>query len=75
MGTVSEFGVVREGKTDLPNVSISLRLIECGNGRIVWAATHSERGDDAESVFGFGRISTREQLVAAMVKDMVKTMK
>lgn len=75
VGSVSEFGTVREGNTELPNVSISLRLIECGDGRIVWAATHSKRGDDAESVFGLGRISTPEQLVASMVEDMVETMK
>ncbi|UCG51937.1 MAG: hypothetical protein JSW58_17530 [Candidatus Latescibacterota bacterium] len=75
VGSVSEFSVVRKGKTELPNVSISLRLIRCGDGRIVWAATHSKRGDDAESVFGIGRISTTEQLVAVMVEDMVETMK
>ena len=75
VGSVGEFEVVREGEKGLPNVSISLRLIDCGEGRIVWAATHSKRGDDAESFFGIGRISTREQLVAAMVKDIVKTMK
>ncbi|UCH83908.1 MAG: hypothetical protein JSW50_15955 [Candidatus Latescibacterota bacterium] len=75
VGSVSEFDVVREGNTQLPNVSISLRLIECVEGRILWAATHSERGDDAESVFGIGRISTPEQLAAAMVKDMIMTLK
>lgn len=75
VGSVSEFSVVREGKTGLPNVSISLRLIRCDDARIVWAATHSKRGDDAESVFGIGRISTPEQLVTVMVKDMVETMK
>lgn len=75
VGSVGEFGIVREGNAGLPNVSISLRLIECSDGRIVWAATHSKRGDDAESVFGIGRISTPEQLATGMVKDMVETMK
>jgi TolB-like protein len=75
VGSVSEFEIVRDGGAELPNVSISLRLIECSEGHIVWAATHSERGDDAESVFGIGRISTPEQLASAMVKDMIGTLK
>lgn len=74
MGTVNEFGFVQERGEALPNVSVTVRIVACANGRIVWAASHSRRGDDAESVFGMGRISTLEQLTAVTIREMTRTL-
>jgi TolB-like protein len=75
VGTVNEFGFVQDQAGQLPTVSISLRAVACADGRIVWAATHARRGDDAESVFGLGRIESLEQLAAVTVKEMTATLK
>jgi TolB-like protein len=75
VGSIHEFAMIRDRSDALPAVSISLRIIGVSDGRIVWAATHSRRGDDAESVFGLGRISTAEQLATAMVKQMIDTLR
>jgi TolB-like protein len=74
VGSVNEFSAVegRDGSTAV--VSISLRIIGCADGKIAWASTHSRRGDDSESVFGFGRISSPEQLATDMVRQMTETL-
>jgi len=75
VGTVNEFGFVQVRDGQLPTVSLSLRVIRCADGRIVWASTHARRGDDTESVFGMGRIESLEQLAAATVEEMTATLK
>jgi len=74
MGTVNEFGFVQARGGNLPGVSVTLRIVTCANGRIVWAASHAKRGDDAETVFGLGRIESVEQLAAVTVQEMIGTL-
>ncbi len=75
VGAVNEFNIVNSHVGTLPTVSISLRMIHCADGKVVWAATHTKRGDDAETVFGFGRVATLEKLTAVAVKEMTDTIK
>jgi TolB-like protein len=75
MGTINEFDFVREGSNTVPSVSLTLRMLSVSDGRIVWAATHSKRGDDTESVFGLGRIGTLEKLTEETVEDMTDSMR
>lgn len=74
LGTVNEFGFVHDGGENLPSISITLRIVTCANGRIVWAASHSRRGDDAETVFRMGRIETLEQLASVTVRELAETL-
>jgi len=75
LGSVNEFSFVQDGNQQLPCVSITLRIVACSNGRVLWASTNSRRGDDAEKVFGIGRVETLEQLASATVRQMVDTLK
>lgn len=75
VGSVNEFDFMHESRGMTPTVSVSLRIVTCSNGRIVWAATHSKRGDDSETVFGLGRVETLEQLAAITVKELAETLK
>jgi len=75
VGTVNEFDFVNDGSTRLPSVAISLRIVTCASGKMVWASTHSKRGDDAETFFGLGRIETLEQLAAKTVREMTQTLR
>ena len=74
VGTVSDFGFVRESGVDIPTVSFALRMVDCDNGSIVWAATHSKRGDDSEKMFTLGRIDTLEELTTLAAHEMTLTM-
>jgi len=75
LGTVNEFDMITNRTETVPLVSLSLRIVRSETGTILWAATHTRRGDDSESVFGLGRIVTLEQLTAAAVKDITGTLK
>ena len=75
LGTVNEFDMITSRSETVPLVSISLRIVRSDTGTIFWAATHTRRGDDAETVFGLGRIMTLEQLTAVAVKDITSTLK
>jgi len=74
VGAVNEFDFIQEGTETYPTVSISLRMVRCADGVIIWAATHSKRGDDRESVFGLGRVGTLEQLAEVTVREVAKTL-
>jgi TolB-like protein len=75
LGSVNEYEMITDRTETVPLVSISLRIVRSDTGTIFWAATHTKRGDDAESVFGMGRITTLEQLAAATVKEIAGTLK
>lgn len=75
VGSVNEFGMVQEGLETIPTVSFAVRLISCSTGTIVWAATHSKRGDDNESMFEFGRVETTDELAGVAVHEAVATLR
>ncbi len=74
-GTVNGFGMVNDGTATYPSVSVTLRLVRCADGRIVWAGSHSRRGDDRESFFGLGRVGTLEQLTQATVSELLESLR
>jgi TolB-like protein len=75
LGSVNEFDMIISRTETVPLVSISMRIVRSDTGKIFWAATHTRQGDDAESVFGLGRIATLERMTALTVKDMTGTLK
>ena len=58
----------------VPEFSVSLRLLEIPGGRLRWSANHSRDGADGETLFGFGRVSTLEQLVARTLQEILATL-
>ena len=75
LGSIHQFDMITDKVEILPVISISLRIVGSETGTIVWAATHTKRGDDTESVFGLGRIDTLERLTAVTVKEITGTLK
>jgi hypothetical protein len=55
----------------VPQVSLSLRLLECAGGRVLWSAVHSRDGNDSEWLFGFGRVHSLEQLGIEAIREML----
>jgi len=73
VGSVNEFAMVQDGIEIVPTVSVTVRMVSCATGAIMWAATHSRRGDDDESVFQIGRIDTLEELSAVTAREIADT--
>jgi TolB-like protein len=75
VGSVNEYGMVQDAMERVPVVSFAIRMVSCSSGVILWAATHSRRGDDNESMFELGRVETTEELAAVAVREAVSTLK
>jgi hypothetical protein len=43
-GVVREYGEVRSGSTSSNVISLSIQLVECGTGRIVWSGSSTKGG-------------------------------
>jgi TolB-like protein len=71
MGSVLESGRVRSGEVDVPAVGGTLRLVEAASGRVLWAGVHFRSGEDHETLFGWGRITSVERLVSLLAQDML----
>lgn len=74
VGSVMAFGYREEGGERIPQVSISLRLVETPGGRVLWSAVHNRDGADRESVFGLGRQPNLEKLAEETVREVLRTL-
>ena len=74
VGSVNAFGMVSEASMSYPSVSLTMRMVRCSDGRIVWAGSHARRGDDTETVFGMGRVATLEQLTEKAVAELLESL-
>lgn len=73
VGSVNEYQMAKDSQDVVPSVSIALRMVACSTGAIVWASTHSKRGNDTETIFTLGRVETLEELTSIAAREMTKT--
>jgi hypothetical protein len=73
VGALLSYGYREIDGDRVPQVSVSLRLVETPGGRVLWSAVHSRDGADGEWVFGLGRVPSVEQLAARTVHEMLAT--
>ena len=72
IGSVLESGTIQGGGGPVPAVGATLRLIEVANGKVRWAGVHFRSGEDRETLFGWGRVTSAERLVSDLAGDMLK---
>jgi len=75
VGAVNEYDYIQKDNRRIPNVGFSVRLIDTSTGEIVWAATHSRKGDDRELIFGWRVIDSLTSLTQSCVSDVMKRLK
>ena len=71
LGSVLESGRIQSGGVDLPAVGATLRLVEADSGRVAWAGVHFRSGEDHETLFGWGRVTSPERLVSLLAEDLL----
>lgn len=69
-GTILEYGPIRSPEGDVPSVGLSLRLFEARTGRTAWSAMRVRTGEDRETLFGFGRVRSLDQLSERLVREL-----
>jgi TolB-like protein len=55
-----------------PKVSFSVMLIDKSSKKIVWASTSYNKGDDAVTVFDWGRVNSANEMVSEMVCVLIR---
>ena len=73
-GSVLDFSVEESANKKVPMVTVIARLIEADSGATVWAAYQSRQGDDKESLFGWGRISSLSELARLAASEMLQSL-
>ena len=72
LGNVEEYSIVRSSSGSYPEVSLSLRMIDAKTGSIIWAISHTEKGNRIiPSVLGIGEGTVTETAIKAC-KNIVK---
>jgi TolB-like protein len=72
LGSVLESGSIQGGGGTVPAVGATLRLVEAATGRVVWAGVHFRSGEDHETVFGWGRVTSTDRLISELASDMLR---
>jgi TolB-like protein len=73
-GTVLEAGTIRTDRGAIPALGVTLKLIEVATKKIIWADVVNRTGDDGETIFGWGREHSSEQLATDAARDMFKSL-
>jgi len=74
LGTVEEYAVNRTMAGSVPEIAVSLRMIDAKTGNIIWSVSHTEKGGRIlPTVFGIGEDTLSEVTVKA-AKRIVDTL-
>lgn len=73
VGSVLSFGYRDMDAGSIPELSLTLRLLQVPGGKCLWSGTQSRAGTDRESVFGMGRVDNLENLAIDAVRELVET--
>lgn len=74
LGNVEEYSIIRSGSGSYPEVSLSLRMIDAKTGSIIWAISHTEKGNRIiPSILGIGEGTVTETAIKAC-KKIVETL-
>lgn len=77
IGVVNEYQMQRlsgaSGSGETPVLSVSVRILDAKTGGIVWAVNASRSGNDAETIFGMGRIQSMHELAAVTAASLAES--
>ena len=74
LGSVMEFDQRRSGSVSLPDIALSLRLVDVETGLLIWAVTDARAGAKLSTrLFGVGEESQTEASVR-LVRDVLSTL-
>ncbi len=71
VGTVEEFDDGRSFGAPTPVVSVTARMVEPREGKIIWSAQNKKKGSDYSIAFDIGRVRTVTALAKKVVSEMV----
>ena len=74
VGSVDEYELRQDKNAAVPVVAVNARMLDIQTGEILWAASQVHNGNDWETIFGFGRITSQSRLAQIVVSEMVESL-
>ncbi|MFQ6039845.1 MAG: hypothetical protein ACE5PV_03230 [Candidatus Poribacteria bacterium] len=74
VGSVEAYGMIRTADQMIPEVSISVRLIDAETGIIIWANAYNRRGSSGIPILGLGKVTSLSALSQKVIQDIVKSL-
>ncbi len=74
-GTLLECGTVRTPDGEVPSIALSLRILDGQTGRVAWTNMRARTGEDRETIFGWGRVSSLERLTDVTVRELIASIR
>jgi len=74
MGTVRDYEMTRQSRKSFPLVSLEVRLVDTGTGRLVWSASETRKGGPGVPLLGWGEVHTLGELTADVCRDLLSTL-
>jgi len=74
VGSVLEFQMQKFDAREVPVVTVISRLVDADTGVTIWAAYQSRRGNDKETLFGWGRVNSLSRLARIVASQMIKSL-
>ncbi len=68
IGTVDEYGTVAVRGHPYPQVGISVRMIDCSSGKIMWSADLAKRADSKSAILSSFARTVAHEIVAGMYR-------
>lgn len=72
MGSILEAEMTRTPEGEVPAVGVTLRLVETTNARVVWADVGFRSGEDAATVFAWGRQTNLNRVAGDLAARMME---
>jgi hypothetical protein len=73
-GSVEAYSAEKVADQNIPEVTISARLIDAETGITIWASTHTQRGRSGIPIFGWGKVTSLGILSQQVIQDMVNSL-
>ncbi|RMF93775.1 MAG: hypothetical protein D6736_01180 [Nitrospinota bacterium] len=75
LGTVYTYNEgLQKGATSSPEVALDMRMLQAKDGRILWFATHTRKGEDFQRILDWGKIRSIVPLALKMAQEMLETL-
>ena len=70
IGTVDEYGTVAQRGRSYPVVGVSIRLIDCASGKVVWSVDQADKADDSKTTLAQHGRAVVHNMVAALYREL-----
>ena len=70
VGAVKDYGMIRSGQTQYPQVTMLVRFVDCQSGLVVWSYEVSKKGGPKFPIFSFGETHTMGDMTTKVCREV-----